>query len=168
LPRICRGFPDLYDAGAAAGYFEVMRFVITQTLDAPLDAVFDVICDPRRRLEWQSSLHHVQVSSDGEPEAGTRWREITRGGIQFEMEITELERPSRWAEQARGRLADARISVDLEAASPGSTRLAVSVEIDFKGLARLGAPLVKATMPRALRADLRRVEVLARRAARIN
>jgi carbon monoxide dehydrogenase subunit G len=143
-----------------------MRLSVTETLDAPVDAVFDIICDPRRRLEWQSSLHHVQVSTGGEPRVGTSWREVTRGGITFDLEITELRRPSRWAESARGRLANARIGVDLEAVSAGSTRLSLNVEIDFKGLARLGAPIVKATMPLALKADLRRVEALARRAAR--
>ena len=60
----------------------------------------------------------------------------------------------------------ARIGVDLEAVNAGSTRLSLHVEIDFKGLARLGAPIVKATMPLALKADLRRVEALARRAVR--
>lgn len=142
-----------------------MRLVVTETLEAPQAAVFAVICDPRRRPDWQSSLHHVQLSTEGEPRLGTRWQEATRGGLSFTLEITEFERPKRWAEAARGRFADARIGVDLEALNAGSTRLSVFVEIDFKGLARLAAPVVKATMPLALRADLRRVEVLARRAA---
>jgi uncharacterized protein YndB with AHSA1/START domain len=143
-----------------------MRFVITETLAAPREAVFAVICDPRRRLEWQSSLNHVQVFGTSAPQLGTSWREVTRGGLCFELEITEFVQPSRWAERARGRLADASIAVDLEdGALAGTTRLSVSVEIDFKGLARLGAPVVKATMPFALRKDLRRVEGLARRAA---
>jgi carbon monoxide dehydrogenase subunit G len=143
-----------------------MRLSVTETLDAPVDAVFDIICDPRRRLEWQSSLRHVQVSTSGEPRVGTSWREVTRGGLAFDLEITELERPSRWAERARGRFANARIGVDMEAVSAGTTRLSLAVEIDFKGLAKLSAPIVKATMPLALKADLRRVEGLARRAVR--
>jgi uncharacterized protein YndB with AHSA1/START domain len=154
--------------GALAGYVGAMRLVVTETLDAPLEAVFDVICDPRRRLEWMRSLHHVQVSTDGEPRVGTSWREVTVGGFTFDLEITEFERPKRWAERARGRLADARLSLDLDGVNAGATRLSLVVEVDFKGLARLGAPVVKATMPLALKADLRRVEALARRAVRVS
>jgi uncharacterized protein YndB with AHSA1/START domain len=144
-----------------------MRLVVTETLDAPLEAVFDVICDPRRRLEWMNSLHHVQMSTDGEPRVGTSWREVTRGGFTFEMEISEFERPKRWAERARGRFADARLSLDLDAVNAGSTRVSLVMVADFKGLARLGAPIVKAALPLALKPDLRRVEALARRAVHV-
>jgi carbon monoxide dehydrogenase subunit G len=142
-----------------------MRLVVTETLNAPLEAVFAVVCDPRRRLEWMRSLLHVQVNTAGEPRIGTSWSEVTRGGFAFALEITEFERPKRWAERAHGRFADARLGLDLEAVNAGSTRLTLGVDVDFKGLAKLGAPLVKAALPVALRGDLRRVEVLARRAA---
>ena len=111
------------------------------------------------------SLLSVQVSTEGEPRIGTSWSEVTRGGFTFALEITEFERPKRWAERARGRFADARLALDFEASHAGSTRLTLGVEVDFKGLARLGAPLVKAALSVALRGDLRRVEALARRAA---
>jgi len=140
-----------------------MHFVVTEPIDAPRDAVFDIISDPRLRTRWQRSLASVHLETDGPPRLGTRWHEHTRGGLRFELEINEFERPSRWAELAHGRFADARLGVGLRVgATPDTTLLIVTVELELAGLSRVAAPAVRALMPRALRADLRRVEALAR------
>lgn len=142
-----------------------MFFTITEQLDAPRAAVFDVVSDPRRRIEWQSSLASVHLEREGPPGLGTRWYELTRGGLRFDLEISEHERPLRWAERARGRWADAQLRVELsEGPRPSATELVLSVEIQFHGLARWAAPAVRALMPIALRADLRRLAQLARAA----
>jgi uncharacterized protein YndB with AHSA1/START domain len=144
-----------------------MRFVVTETLAAPREAVFDVISDPSRRTEWQSSLVSVHVSTEGAPRLGTAWHEFARGGLRFDLEITEFERPVRWAESARGSIANARLAVILEAPlGARSTRVIVYVEVDFRGPLKLAGPLVRVLMPAALRADLRRVERLAEASAR--
>jgi uncharacterized protein YndB with AHSA1/START domain len=145
-----------------------MQFVVTETLDAPREAVFDVISDPSRRTEWQSSLVSVHVATEGPPRLGTTWHEFARGGLRFDLEITEFERPVRWAESARGRIANARLAVILEAPAGAarSTRVIVYVEVDFRGPLKLAGPLVRVLMPAALRADLRRVEGLAQASAR--
>jgi uncharacterized protein YndB with AHSA1/START domain len=140
-----------------------MQMSITETLDAPPDAVFDVISDPRRRLEWQSSLRSVNVRSEGPPRVGYAWDEQTAGGVRFELEITELERPKRWAERGTGRFADARLDVRFEPVSGGAcTTVVVEVTVDFKGPLKWLSPIVRRLMPLALRGDLRRVEALAR------
>jgi hypothetical protein len=131
--------------------------------------VFDVISDPSRRTEWQSSLVSVHVSTEGPPRLGTAWHEFARGGLRFDLEITEFERPARWAESARGSIANARLAVILEApaqAAARSTRVVVYVEVDFRGPLKLAGPLVRVLMPAALRADLRRVEALAQASSR--
>ena len=138
-----------------------MRFTVVVELKAPREAVFDVLSDPRRRPEWQSSLESVHLKTEGAPGVGTTWYELVRGGLRFDLEITEHQRPSRWAERATGRFADARLGVDFEDAGAETTRVRVHVEIDFKGPAKLAAPFVRAAMPAALAADLRRVEGLA-------
>ena len=140
-----------------------MRFVVTERLQAPREAVFEIISDPRLRSRWQSSLVSVHVETDGPPRLGMRWHEIVRGGLRFDLEINEFERPSRWAEIAHGRFADARIGAGLRVgATPDTTIVMLTVEIDLAGPARLAAPAVRAIMPVALRADLRRLEALAR------
>ena len=141
-----------------------MQFVVVETLDAPREAVFEVISDPRRRAEWQSSLRSVHVGS-GRPGLGTRWHEYTRGGLRFDLEITAFERPSRWAERGGGRAADAALDVRFEEGpTRGSTRLVLEVELTLKGVLKLAGPVVRRLMPLALRGDLARVAKLARSA----
>jgi uncharacterized protein YndB with AHSA1/START domain len=140
-----------------------MRFVVSETLDAPREAVFDVVSDPRRRTEWQSSLRSVQLLTKGEPGLGTRWYEYTRGGLRFDLEITAFERPSRWAERGGGRAADAALDVRFEEGpTRGSTLLVVEVDVTLKGVLKLASPMVRRLMPIALRGDLARVVGLAR------
>jgi Polyketide cyclase / dehydrase and lipid transport len=139
-----------------------VRFTVKETLAATAEALFDVISDPRRRPEWQTTLVSVHVSTEGPPALGTVWHEFTRGGLRFDLEITEFERPLRWAEEAQGTIANARLAVSFDSGpTAGSTRVGVYVEVDFKGPLKLAGPLVKVVMPVALRADLRRAEGLA-------
>src|SRR3954452_10647392 len=115
-----------------------MHLSITETLDAPIEAVFDVVSDPRRRLEWQSSLRSVQMRSDGPPRVGYAWYEHTAGGVRFDLEITEFDRTKRWAERGSGRLADARLDVRFERAASGArTTIVLDVAVDFKGPLKL-------------------------------
>lgn len=140
-----------------------MHFVVTERLAAPREAVFDIISDPRLRTRWQRSLVSVHMETDGPPRLGTRWHEHTRGGLRFELEISEFERPLRWAEHAHGSFADARLGVGLRVGdAPATTSLVLTVELELSGASKLAAPAVRALMPRALRADLKRVEALAR------
>ena len=141
----------------------VVHFVVTETLDASCASVFSIVSDPRRRLEWQSSLRSVELQTPGPARLGTRWREVTRAGPGFEMEITEFEEPTRWSERGSGRMADAHLQVEFEA-TPQGTRLRVTVDIAFKGPFQLLAPVVRRLMPGALSADIRRVGKLARSA----
>lgn len=140
-----------------------MQFVVVETLQAPREALFDIISDPRRRAEWQSSLRSVHVASEGKPRRGTRWHEYTRGGLRFDLEITEFERPVRWAERGGGRAADAALEVRFEEGpTRGSTRLVIDVEVTLKGVLKLAGPMLRRLMPLALRGDLARVADLAR------
>jgi hypothetical protein len=140
-----------------------MQFVLVETLEAPMEALFDIISDPRRRTEWQSSLRSVHVLGEDEPGLGTRWSEYTRGGLRFDLEITEFERPLRWAERGGGRAADAALDVRFEdGPTRGSTRLVIDVDVTLKGVLRLASPMVRRLMPLALRADLARVVEIAR------
>jgi Polyketide cyclase / dehydrase and lipid transport len=137
-----------------------VHFVVTETLQAPLAESFDVISDPRRRLEWQSSLRSVHVLTPGPPRLGTRWREVTRGGVGFEMEITAFEPPALWSERGHGWLADAQLAVAFKEVGD-LTEVRVEVEIAFWTPFKWLSPLVRRLMPGALRADLRRVGSLA-------
>ena len=140
-----------------------MQFVVVETLQAPREALFDIISDPRRRAEWQSSLRSVHVQGSSKPGLGMRWYEYTRGGLRFDLEITAFERPSRWAERGGGRAANAALDVRFDEGPPrGSTRLVIDVDVTLKGVLKLASPMVRRLMPLALRGDLARVVELAR------
>jgi uncharacterized protein YndB with AHSA1/START domain len=145
-----------------------MRFRVQQTANAPRQAVFDVISDPRRRLEWQSSLRSLQMETAGAPGLGTRWSEVTQGGIRFDMEITTYEPPARWAERGCGWLADAELTVSFHetGVAGDATRVEVEVNIAFKGPFKVLGPVVSRLMPSALAKDVRRAGELAREASR--
>lgn len=138
-----------------------MHFVIRERLEAPRLAVFGVLSDPRRRMEWQSSLRSLQMLTDDSPRLGTRWRETTKGGVSFELEITTFAAPERWGESARGAVADAELMVEFQEADD-ATIVIVDVTVSFKGPFQALAPLVRLFMPLALSMDLRRVTALAR------
>ena len=142
-----------------------MHFTVQQTLTAPREAVFDVISDPRRRLEWQNSLRSLSMQTEGPPGLGSRWREVTQGGVGFELEITTYERPTRWGERAHGWLADAELMVSFREAGAG-TLVQVDVTIAFKGPFKVLAPFVQRLMPPALTKDVRRAGELAREVSR--
>jgi uncharacterized protein YndB with AHSA1/START domain len=141
-----------------------MHFVIRQRLEAPRPAVFGVISDPRQRLRWQSSLRSLQMRSEEPARLGTRWRETTKGGISFDLEITTFVAPQRWGESARGRFADAELMVDFQELAD-ATLVIVNVTVSFKGALGALAPLVRVFMPLALSRDLARVTALARERA---
>lgn len=154
-----------------------MHLTVIRVLEAPRAAVFAVLSDPRRRIEWQSSLLELHVETEGPPRLGTRWREKTKGSLEFEMEITVFEPPLRWGERGRGRLGQAELLVRFDevpgASEPAgtqraeSTRTSVRLDVDvhFKGPLELLSPLVRWLMPLALKADLNRAEKLALRGA---
>ena len=141
-----------------------MHFLISRRLEAARPAVFDVISDPRRRLEWQSSLRSLQMHSRGAPAVGTRWRETTQGGLSFELEITVFQRPALWAEVGRGAHVDAEVAVEFLDAGD-ATIVNVTIEMSFKGALRALSPLVRLFLPRAFARDLDRAGSLAKGAA---
>jgi uncharacterized protein YndB with AHSA1/START domain len=138
-----------------------VHFLVSETLAAPHAAVFAIISDPAQRLEWQSSLKSVSVHTPGPARLGTRWREVTRVGVAFEMCISSFEAPTLWSERGHGWLADAQLQVEFHEL-PSATRVQVEVDIRFKAPFKLLAPLVQHFMPGALAADVQRVTALAR------
>jgi hypothetical protein len=137
-----------------------MQFSIRRRVEAERTAVFRVLSDPRYRLDWQSSLRDLKVYTEGAPGLGTRWRETTAGGMEFDLEITTFDPPLRWGESARGKVADVRLLIEFSEAG-AATLLEVRVNMSFKGAFRMLAPLVRLFMPIALSKDLARAGKLA-------
>lgn len=134
---------------------------VTVVYPHPVEDVFALLSEPRRRPEWQSSLRRVQMLTDGETGVGSRWYDVTAAvGVRPLMEITEYEPPRVWAEAGvwGGVVARVRIEFDGRQDTTGvhETLVTVTTEVEAPtwrrpvawGLALLG--------PAAMRADLRR------------
>ena len=92
---------------------------------APPDAFYDLLVDPRRRPEWQSSLRRVDAvrPAGGGPVAssGTTWRDVTVvPGITPSMRLTVAERPTHWVEEGRFGAFRAWLRLDLLPHGAGS------------------------------------------------
>lgn len=142
-----------------------MRTGFSITLPAPREALFLILSDPRQRLRWQSSLVSLEMTSEGEPRAGTTWREEARGFGAFEMEITECVAGRSWAERGRSRRGEIDLRlVFADGRAPDTTQLDLAVELrlapPWSLVARFAPPILRPLMKR----DLQRAAQLARAA----
>ena len=85
------------------------RFLTTWLLDAPREAVWEVVHDVERWPDWWRGVEHVSKLRDGgENGLGSlfaqRWRSALPYTVSFEIETTGLERPLVLEGRATGEL----------------------------------------------------------------
>lgn len=142
-----------------------MQLHVEQVVEASVEALFDIVSDPALRTQWQSSLRSVQPLTPGPPGVGTRWREVTKARVAFDMEISRFERPSCWAEVGHNAWSEVALTVHFKPVidSPTArTSLSVDVSLVLRGVLKLAAPILALAVPPALRADLQRAASLVR------
>jgi uncharacterized protein YndB with AHSA1/START domain len=93
-------------------------------IDAPIDAVWDLVMDPERLGEWVTIHRAVSDVPDGELETGSRFRQRMRlKGVPLKVrwEVVECRRPhrARWLGEA-GAGATAEIAYDLSEVDGGT------------------------------------------------
>lgn len=84
-------------------------FRTTWRLSAPRERVFEEIHASDRWPEWWRGLERVVKLEDGDAEGRGSlgrytWRSLVRYRVEFEMRITEVDRPARMAGEAVGEL----------------------------------------------------------------
>ena len=70
------------------------RLLVTRTVEAPIDTLWDILTDTERWPEWGPSVRGVE-STDRYVQTGTTGRVETPLGISLPFEITHCE-PYRW------------------------------------------------------------------------
>ena len=123
-----------------------MGDVVAQTIEieAPIDAVWDLVMDPRRLGEWVTIHESVADVPEGDLVKGSRFRQRLRlKGVPLKVrwEVVECERPhrARWrGEAAAG--SRARIAYDLTETA-GGTRFDYENEFELPAgkVGKLGA-----------------------------
>jgi hypothetical protein len=124
------------------------------------EVVFDYLADPRNRPAWQSSLRAVRLLDDGPPRVGMRWIDLTVPGLRPAMEITVLERPTRWAETGRWRGVTADVELWIRPDGAGC-EVRTRVRVRVRGPLRPLGPVLGRVGAIAAAGDLRRVSRVA-------
>lgn len=126
-------------------------------LAAPPEAVFAWLVDPALRLRWVEGLVESVETAPG------RFRELVeQHGLRarLEVETVRSEPPLLVEAHMTGRGLEATVRNELEP-TPSGTRLAVTVETSYRGLAaRLAAPVVSRHAEASLERSLARLEEL--------
>jgi carbon monoxide dehydrogenase subunit G len=136
-----------------------MRFSFDLRIQAPRTAVFDFLGDPEQRPRWQTSIKTLELESEGPPGIGVRWQESVRGAGTFRMEISEFERPTRWAERLESQAFSGTVAMTF-AEDGDATVLTLDADVRCHGLLRHLDPLGRIVLRREMRKDLSRVEAL--------
>lgn len=139
------------------------RFRASVDLSVDVEQAYDYFADPRNRPEWQSSLMSVSLPDRAEPRVGLRWRDTTVVGVRPRLEITEMERPTRWVEVGRWQGVEATLALEFERRSTGC-RVVAEGEISGRGPYAVAALAAATLAGPAIAADLRRAgRILERR-----
>lgn len=85
------------------------EFVTTWKLDAPVDAIFEVLRDSARYPVWWKGVKQVEVlqtgTEDGIGEASRfTWRSVLPYSLSFDLRVSRVERPHVIEGQASGEL----------------------------------------------------------------
>ncbi len=121
-----------------------MRIERTLTVGRPPEEVFAYLLDFTNTEEWDpGTLRTTRVSGDGG--AGTRYHNVSRF-LGRETELTyaveEVSTPRRLRLRGENKTVIARDTMSLTRTTSGGTELTYRAEFDFKGPARVVAPLL--------------------------
>jgi hypothetical protein len=116
------------------------------------------VVESTKRLEWMGALQDSEPLTDGEPGAGTRYRDVfvDHGQrIELEAEVVRFEPPGYLEVSLRGDGVEATSSQRLEEIDGGGTRLTALIETEYtKRLLRMMAGVVTRHAQQRLESDL--------------
>jgi uncharacterized protein YndB with AHSA1/START domain len=121
---------------------------------APVEVVFDYLCDPRNRPAWQRGLRRVELVDGGPPRLGMRWVDVTWAGARPELAITRFDPGQVWAERGSWRGLEAWLALRF---APVAAATVVSADVRVLGRPAWAAPAAALGLlaPSAVAADLR-------------
>lgn len=125
----------------------VLSYVVEDVIAASPEEVFDFCSDLRNELVWNPNAVQVEKLTDGPIETGTRFRARWSNVGEVIVELSQFDRPKRWATRsaARGIEVVFRGAVSEEG---GKTRYVARMELLPMGMAWLYAPLALLAMRR--------------------
>jgi uncharacterized membrane protein len=135
-------------------------------VDAPAEALYDVVMDPGRLEDWVTIHHHLEEAPNGPLKQGSRLTQCLKlAGSRFKVRWTVVENdPCRrvvW--EGRGPVGShARVVYEFASAGNGATRFSYTNEYDLPGgpLGRLAGRTVSRVTAKELDGSLQRLKSL--------
>jgi uncharacterized membrane protein len=96
-----------------------------EVIDAPIEAAWSVLADIPRQPEWMREMKKVAITTPGPVGVGTRGEATVRIlgiGVSDPVEITEFERPTRFAIRHEGLFTGGGV-ITLDAGADGTTTI---------------------------------------------
>jgi hypothetical protein len=117
----------------------------------PPDEVFDLVSDPVRDLEWDPMVTTIMSVSGTPGLAGARYTGTYRPFGECQLEILDVERPSRATLSGTSKHGSFRYTYAIAPSEAGSV---LSLETLFapRGVGKLAAPLLRIMLTRRVRA----------------
>lgn len=111
-----------------------MKFSTREDIDAPIEQVFDALCDFEgfERQAMRRGADVQRLDNMTEPGVGMRWKvDFTLRGRQrnLELEMTRFDVPNEMIFSAKSSGVDATFSLELIALSRSRTRTAIALEM---------------------------------------
>ena len=111
-------------------------------VDAPRSAVFALLADPDRLVEWMSVVELHEARGEGPTRAGSTFRQVWNAGsvgtLDFEGRVTVFEPGVRLGLALSAAQADVETDYVLDE-DDGGTRISISSRVAFKGMLKLMA-----------------------------
>jgi uncharacterized protein YndB with AHSA1/START domain len=138
----------------------------TVEIDRPPADVFPHLIASEQRLAWMGALTESAQVTEGEPQLGTRFRDVFEDHgqrIEIDAEVVEWKPNERLATRLRGSAFEATARQNLEEID-GRTRLVTTIDTEYKSrIARLMAGVVTRHAQRRLEEDLVRLKQIVER-----
>lgn len=111
-----------------------MKFSAREDISAPIEQVFDALCDFEmfERLAMRRGAQLQRTDTMTRPGVGLRWhvKYSMRGRKRaFDLELVDFEAPNLMVFDAKSSGIDAKFTVDLIALSQSRTRMAIALEM---------------------------------------
>ena len=114
------------------------------TIDRPVEEVFDFVVDERNEPQYNPRMLRAEKLTEGPIGVGTRFQATAktgRGTATMEIDLTEFDRPRRFALLTKLPTMDIRGAVTFSGSGPG-TLLRWSWDLKPRGALRLLGPIV--------------------------
>jgi len=128
----------------------VVRVTRTFTVDKPADVVVGYLADFSNAVHWDPGTQSCEREDTGPVKVGSTWRNVSRflGRETVLHYRLDTLRPGRITLVGNSKTATSTDDITVRETAPQGSEVTYQADIELRGLARLGAPVVRAALER--------------------